>query len=189
MEYVMSAIRRAERLQLMIFDVDGVLSDGGLYIGAAGELLKRFNSKDGLGITLLRRAGVRTAIITGRQSDITAHRAAELHIDELWQGCQDKRGAYQSLKEKYQLEDEQVGYIGDDLLDLPVMLQVGFAAAVQDAAFETRKAAHFVANARGGYGAVREIAEFVLKAQGKWDAVIAAYSDIQGGQGGRDSAQ
>ena len=185
----MSVVQRARHLQLVIFDVDGVLTDGGIYMGTGGEVLKRFSSRDGMGITLLRRAGLRTAIITGRESDIVELRAAELQVDEIWQGCQDKRVAYNKLKEKYGFSDENIGYIGDDLLDIPIMLQAGFAAAVGDAANETKQIAHMVADARGGLGAVREVAEFILKAQNKWEAVIADYYNTAGRSEAELSAQ
>lgn len=176
-EYKMTAFQRASRLRLVIFDVDGVLTDGGVYIGAGGELMKRFCIKDGMGITLLRRGGIKTAIITGRRSEIVQQRAEELRIDIVRQGCQDKRLAYRELKKELSLSDEEIGYIGDDLLDLPVLLQAGFSAAPADAAAEIREAAQLVTGEKGGYGAVREISEFILKAQNKWEELIAGYKN------------
>lgn len=173
----MTAFQRASRLRLVIFDVDGVLTDGGIYIGAGGELMKRFCIKDGMGITLLRRGGIKTAIITGRRSEIVQQRADELHIDVVHQGCQDKRLAYRELKKKLDLSNEEIGYAGDDLLDLPILLQAGFPVAPRDAVFEVRAAAQLVTGEKGGYGAVREIAEFILKAQNKWEGLIAGYKD------------
>ena len=171
---------RAKRVRLIIFDVDGVLTDGGIYIGPEGELFKSFHARDGLGVTLARKAGLKTAIITGRTSPHVAHRAKELHIDSVYQGCMDKRAAYRELKEQYGLADEEVAYVGDDLIDLPVMLQCGFPAAVADASEETREAAAYVARHPGGHGAVRDVIEFILKAQGRWKDVIASFYDVVG---------
>ena len=125
MEIKAEALRRAKKIKLVIFDVDGVMTDGGIYVGPEGELYKPFNCKDGLGITLAHRSGLRTAIITGRESKQLAYRAGELHITEVMQGHRNKRGAYKELKERQNLTDEEIAYVGDDLIDLPVMLQVG----------------------------------------------------------------
>ena len=128
MEFQEDALERAKRVKLIIFDVDGVLTDGGIYIGADGELFKPFFCRDGLGITLAHRAGLKTAIITGRQSEHLRYRAKELHITEVYQGNLDKREAYRDLKAKLGLADEEIAYFGDDLVDLPIMGQVGFRA-------------------------------------------------------------
>jgi len=175
MELAATAVENARQVKLVIFDVDGVLTDGGIYIGAAGELYKAFNAKDGLGVTLAQLAGLETAIITGRQSPQVACRAQELHINHVMQGQMDKRAAYQQLKAKLGLEDEQIAYLGDDLIDLPVMVQVGFTAAPADASPEVRRLAQAVSSHEGGHGAVREILEFILKVQGKWEPLIAQY--------------
>lgn len=180
MELGRNAIERAKRVKLVIFDVDGVMTDGGIYIGRDGELYKSFFCRDGLGITLAHRAGLLTAIITGRTSEQTAYRAKELHISAVWQGHLDKRAAYRELKEKFQLRDEEIAYIGDDLIDLPVMLQVGFPTAVADAAPEVRARAAMVSGFPGGHGAVREILEFILKAQGLWENILAGYLSAEG---------
>ena len=175
-----TAQERAARVKIIIFDVDGVLTDGGIYIGPEGELFKAFHCRDGLGITLARKAGIKTAIITGRTSKQVAHRANELHIDRVHQGCMDKRAAYRSLKDEFGVTDEEVAYVGDDLIDLPVMLQTGFPAAVADASEEVREAAAYVARYAGGHGAVRDIIEFILKAQGRWQETIASFYDVVG---------
>ncbi len=166
---------RAKKIRMIIFDVDGVLTDGGIYMGETGELFKPFHARDGLGITLAQKAGLQTGIITGRDSAMLAKRAAELKITAVWQGKRDKRAAYCELKQKFHLQDEEIAYVGDDLIDLPVMVQVGFPAAVGDAVLEVRNMAAFVASQHGGQGAVREILEFILKAQGKWEAIVAAF--------------
>ena len=170
-----NAIERAGKIKLVIFDVDGVLTDGGVYVGEHGELYKPFYCRDGLAIALLRRVGIKTAVITGRTSKMVAFRAAELKIDAVWQGHLDKREAYAALKQQFGITDDEVAYIGDDLVDLPVMLQAGLAAAVGDAVPEVKKISHVIADARGGYGAVRELLEFILKAQGLWEGIVDGF--------------
>ena len=171
---------RAQSVRLIILDVDGVLTDGGIYIGPEGELFKAFHCRDGMGITLARKAGLKTAIITGRTSPQVAFRAEELHMDRVYQGCMDKRAAYKELKEEFHVTDGEVAYVGDDLIDLPIMLQCGFPAAVADASEEVREAAAYVAKNNGGHGAVRDVIEFILKAQGRWQETIASFYDVEG---------
>ena len=168
MKILKDACDKAKNVKLIIFDVDGTLTDGKIYVGNDGELFKAFNCRDGLGITAAHNAGLKTAIIRGRTSTMTANRAAELGISAVKQGQQDKRNAYNDLKSQFNLTDAEVAYVGDDLNDLPVFTQVGFAAAVGDAAFELKQHATFVAEKFGGDGAVREVIEFILKVQGKW---------------------
>ncbi len=175
MELGKEAIERAGKIKLVIFDVDGVLTDSGIYIGRDGELFKSFYCRDGLGITLAHKAGLQTAVITGRKSEQVSRRAEELHISAVWQGVMDKRDAYRQVKEKFSLGDEEIAYIGDDLIDLPVMIQVGLPAAVADAVPEVRARAALVSGFPGGRGAVREILEFILKAQGLWEPILEGY--------------
>lgn len=175
MEFQEDALERAKRVKLIIFAVDGVLTDGGIYIGADGELFKPFFCRDGLGITLAHRAGLKTAIITGRQSEHLRYRAKELHITEVYQGNLDKREAYKDLKAKLGLADEEIAYFGDDLVDLPIMGQVGFPAAVGDAVQEVLEAAVLQSDYPGGHGAVRQLIEFILKAQGKWQGLVRGF--------------
>ena len=176
MEFTAEATDSAKKIKLVIFDVDGVLTDGGIYIGVDGELYKSFYCRDGLAISLARRCDLKTAIITGRSSKQVTRRAEDLSIDAVWQGCDDKRGAYRELKQKFDLRDEDICYVGDDLIDLPVMVQVGLAAAVGDAAPEVRARAHIVTDFPGGRGAVRQVIEFILTAQGHWAAIVEDYS-------------
>ena len=178
MKILDDAFDRAKKIKLIIFDVDGTLTDGGIYIGEHGELFKAFNCQDGFGITAAHKVGLKTAIITGRSSTITANRAAELGISAVKQGQPDKRNAYAELKTEFNLTDEQIAYVGDDVIDLPVFIQVGFAAAVGDADFEVKKRAHFVAERLGGHGAVREVIEFILKVQDKWSKIIQQYTTL-----------
>lgn len=170
------ALDRAKKVQLIIFDVDGVLTDGGIYHGANGELFKSFHCRDGFGITLAHSCGIKSAIITGRKSQMTAYRADELKISAVLQGQMNKRDAYKKLKAQFDLSDEEICYVADDVIDLPVFVQAGFRAAVGDAVAEVIERAHFVANNFGGRGAVREVIEFILKAKGFWQGIIERYT-------------
>ncbi|PXW29313.1 KdsC family phosphatase [Paraburkholderia caballeronis] len=167
------AIERAARVRLMIFDVDGVLTDGGLMFTGAGDTMKVFNSLDGHGAKLLREAGIDTAIITGRRSEIVAARAKELKITHLFQGVEDKRVAFEQLLADTGVEREACGYMGDDWPDLGVMLQCGFATAPANAHPDVLERVHWVSERRGGNGAVRELCDLVLRAQGRYDALLA----------------
>lgn len=167
-------IARAARVKLMIFDVDGVLTDGSLYFTADGDAMKSFNSLDGHGIRLLREAGIATAIITGRQSPIVAQRAQELKIAHLFQGAQNKCAAFAQLLARTRLTPEACGYMGDDWPDLAVMQQCGFPVAPLNAHAEVLARARWVSRARGGHGAVREVCDLLLRAQNRYDALLAA---------------
>ena len=170
-----TATERARRVKLMIFDVDGVLTDGGLRYGSEGETIKTFNVLDGHGIKLLQQSGVTTAIISARQSPIVARRASDLGIAILMQGVHDKRAAFERTAADAGVAPEACGFMGDDVIDLPVMLRVGFAASVPNGHPEVRSRAHYVAEAAGGHGAVREVCDFILRAQGNYDAALAPY--------------
>ncbi len=173
--HLFPALERARRVKLMIFDVDGVLTDGGLRYGPEGELIKTFNVLDGHGIKLLQGSGVRTAIISARQSPIVARRAADLGIGVLLQGVHDKRSAFERTAAEAGLDPEACGFMGDDVIDLPVMIRVGFAASVPNGHPEVTRRAHYVANAAGGRGAVREVCDFILRAQDNYEAAMAPY--------------
>ncbi len=159
--------RRARAVRLAIFDVDGVMTDGTLFIGAEGELFKAFNILDGHGVKMLQQAGVAAAIISGRSSAAVARRAAELAIAHVVQGSSDKVDAFDVLIASLALEPGQCAFVGDDLPDLPVMRRCGLAVAVANAADAVKSAAHYVTRASGGKGAVREFCELVLRAQGQ----------------------
>ncbi len=161
---------RMKRVRLIILDVDGVLTDGGIYMGPDGEALKRFDIKDGAGIMLWHRSGGKTAILTGRSSKIVENRAKELSISVVRQGCLDKRAVYEELKKELLLSDDEIAYIGDDFIDLPVMRVAGLPIAVADAAPEAKNVARLVMDHAGGHGAVREAVERILRAQNKWEA-------------------
>lgn len=169
------ASTRAAKIRLMIFDVDGILTDGSLHFGADGEALKTFNVLDGQGIRLLQNAGIATAIISARQSPIVARRAADLGITHVRQGIHDKKTAYLQLLHEISISADECGFIGDDVIDLPVLTRVGFAASVPNGHAEVRQRVHHVTTASGGKGAAREVCDFILRAQNKYDSVLAEY--------------
>ena len=169
------ALKRASRLKLMIFDVDGVMTDGTLYYSERGEELKAFNIQDGHGIKMLRQYGVEVALVTGRKSRMVELRAVNLGIAHLYQGAEDKRAAYAALLAQLGLAAEQSGCMGDDLLDLPLITRCGFAATVPAAPEALRSRAHYVTRAGGWHGAVREVCEFILRAQGSLERAISAH--------------
>jgi 3-deoxy-D-manno-octulosonate 8-phosphate phosphatase (KDO 8-P phosphatase) len=169
------AITRAARVRLMIFDVDGILTDGSLHFGPDGEIIKVFNVLDGHGIKLLQQSGVATAIISARQSPIVARRAADLGIVHLQQGVHDKLAAFNTLTAQTGLTAEACGFIGDDVIDLPVLSRVGFAASVPQGHPEVRSRVHYVTTAGGGRGAAREVCDLILRAQGNYEAALAPY--------------
>jgi len=154
---------RAARVRLIVLDVDGVLTDGRLYFGPEGEALKVFDVRDGHGVRLLREAGLGVALLSSRASPIVARRASELDIAPVLQGERDKLAGLNRLLAATGVSAAECAYMGDDWPDLPVMAQVGFAAAVADAAPEVRRAAHWIAQAKGGRGAVRALAEYLLR--------------------------
>ncbi|MFP3549327.1 HAD family hydrolase [Paraburkholderia sp. SIMBA_049] len=170
----LTAAERASRVKLMIFDVDGVLTDGSLLFTAEGDTMKAFNSMDGHGAKLLREAGIDTAIITGRRSGIVEKRAENLRITHVYQGVEHKLAAFEQLLKETGRTPEECGYMGDDWVDLAVMLKVGFAAAPANSHPEVIARAHWVSEARGGHGAVREVCDALLRAQGRYDALLAA---------------
>ncbi|MBG2876388.1 3-deoxy-manno-octulosonate-8-phosphatase KdsC [Proteus alimentorum] len=160
-------IKKAEKIQLLICDVDGVMSDGLIYMGNNGEELKAFNVRDGYGIRCLLTSGIEVAIITGRQSKLLEDRAKTLGITYLYQGQHNKLLAYQQLLDTLNLKPEQTAYIGDDLIDLPVMEKVGLSVAVADAHPLLTPRADYVTRIAGGRGAVRELCDLILLAQGR----------------------
>lgn len=168
-------IARAAKVRLMIFDIDGVMTDGSLLYMADGEAIKTFHVHDGLGIKMLQQSGVPTAIITARQSEIITKRAKDLGITHVMQGVHDKRVGFETLLEKLGLTADQCGFLGDDWIDLPVLTRVGFAASVPNGRAEVQARVHHITEARGGHGAVRELCELIMRAQGKYEAALAPY--------------
>ena len=196
---------RAKKIKLFLFDVDGVMTDGKIWIfpapaGVPQSTLERaaahaahggqggfglvsqslieakgFNAHDGTGFSLLKLAGIKTGVITKRMSETVALRARDLRIDHVYQGIQDKRGAFEEILGKENLKAEQAAFVGDDVIDLPVMRHCGLAIAVKNARPEVKREAHYVTPHSGGDGAVRDAVEYVLKAQGRWKAVFEGY--------------
>lgn len=169
------ALQRASRVKLMIFDVDGVLTDGSLFFNHLGEEYKAFNSLDGHGLRMLRESGTRLAIITGRRAPCVEWRMRNLRIDLLRQGVDDKLAALDGLLAELGLSAAEAGYMGDDVIDLRVMDACGFAAAPANAHPLAKQYAHLITERSGGYGAAREVCEFILAGQGKLDAALAPY--------------
>jgi len=170
-----TATERARRLKLMIFDVDGVLTDGRLYLSDSGEEMKAFHTHDGQGIKLLRETGIAVGVITARQSRVVERRAQELGIELVRQGASDKAGAFADLLSLSKIGAGEAGYMGDDLADLAVLVRCGFAATVPSAPEAVRSRSHYVARAAGGEGAAREVCEFIMRAQGTLESAIAGY--------------
>ena len=169
------AHQRALPIKLAIFDIDGVMTDGSLYFNDDGKEYKAFNSLDGHGLKMLRQTGVDIAIITGRSSQVVAHRAQNLGISHVYQGIDNKLEAYQHLLHKLDVQMVQTAYMGDDVIDLPVMTRCGLAISVPAAPCEVQQYAHLVTQREGGHGAVREACEFIMKAQGHYAAILAGY--------------
>jgi 3-deoxy-D-manno-octulosonate 8-phosphate phosphatase (KDO 8-P phosphatase) len=166
---------RLTAIQMLLLDVDGVMTDGGIIYDGNGLETKIFNVKDGHGIKMLQRAGIEVGIITGRSSAVVDVRAQELGIELVYQGALRKLESYEDIKLKTGLTDSQIAYMGDDVIDVPVMRRVGFAAAPQDGLAEAKRAAHYIASCNGGRGAVREVCDLILKGRGAWDDVAARY--------------
>jgi 3-deoxy-D-manno-octulosonate 8-phosphate phosphatase (KDO 8-P phosphatase) len=166
---------KAQKIKLVILDVDGVLTSGGLQFDNEGREYKTFNSLDGHGIRMLLASNIQVAIITGRESKLVSHRMKDLGIELVFQGYRDKRPAFDTLLDQTQLKTEQIAYMGDDLPDLPVMSQVGLAVAVRNAHGFVKQNAHLVTELTGGYGAVREAADFILRSQDLLDDLQASY--------------
>jgi len=168
-------IARAHRIRLAIFDVDGVLTDGTIYLGEGGEEMKAFNILDGLGLKMLAASGIVTALLSGRKSKMVALRAKEIGIAHLMQGVDDKLEVYHRLLRKLDLAEEETSYMGDDLPDLPVLRRCGLALSVPNAPDVVRNHVHYVTSAPGGRGAAREACEFLLRARGALDNQLRTY--------------
>ena len=171
----MTATERAARIRLLLFDVDGVLTDGTTAIDSAGHESMRFHIRDGLGIVAAQKAGVATGLVSARESLPAQLRAERLGIPHVRLGVRNKLDAVRALAEQERVTLQETAFMGDDLVDLAVLSEVGFAAAPADAVAEVRARSHMVCSAAGGHGAVREVVEFILTAQDKWSGIVAAY--------------
>lgn len=170
----MDITERAKKIKLLLLDVDGVLTDGKIIIGNYGDEIKNFDVKDGLGVVLLRKAGLRCAIITARNSRIVKIRAGHLGIDKIYENHY-KIKSLRNIKRRFRVKEEEICFVGDDLIDISILKRVGFAVTVPNAIKETKDVAHYITQNPGGQGAVREVCEIILKAQGKWEKVTKRY--------------
>lgn len=168
-------IERAKRVKVVILDIDGVMTDGRIIYGIYGEELKFFDVQDGFGISLLRRAGIKSVIITAKKSRIVKMRSRDLKVAKTYQGYVDKLKPFNRILKKFRVKPEEVCFIGDDLIDIPVLKRVGFAVAVPNAVAEVKESAHHITSKIGGRGAVREVSDLILKSQNKWDLVTSKY--------------
>jgi 3-deoxy-D-manno-octulosonate 8-phosphate phosphatase (KDO 8-P phosphatase) len=173
----LSVEERAARIKLLLMDCDGVLTDGRVWLFDDGEEQKGFHTRDGLGIELWHRAGLKSGIISGRKSSAVERRARGLGMSFVVQGVKEKVQAFVETVAEAGVTNDEVAFLGDDLNDIPLMLRSGLGVAVADAATEARERAHYVTKIAGGYGAVREVIELILKAQGRWDDLAADYTD------------
>jgi 3-deoxy-D-manno-octulosonate 8-phosphate phosphatase (KDO 8-P phosphatase) len=167
--------KKAAKIRLLLLDVDGVLTDGAIIIDSRGVETKRFDVRDGQGVALLIRSGIAVGFITGRSSEIVRHRAKELGVRIVYQGVQDKADVYNKIKIKTGFTDGQIAFVGDDLVDLPILRQVGLAVAVRDSWPGLKPRVDYVTRAKGGRGAVREVSELLLKAQNTWQQLARRY--------------
>lgn len=170
-------LERIKKVKLLALDVDGVLTDGRIIYGDAGDELKCFDVQDGFGIYLLSKVGIRTVIITAKKSAVVRRRAKDSHVAKVYQNAVDKLSVYEKVKRKFRVKDDEVCFIGDDLLDLPVLVRAGFAVSVPNAVEELRTRSHYTTQRKGGRGAVREVVDLILKTQGKYDSLVSHYAD------------
>jgi 2-dehydro-3-deoxyphosphooctonate aldolase (KDO 8-P synthase) len=170
-----SLTERLKKIRLIIFDVDGALTDGRIIFGSGGLEIKSFDVRDGHGIKIAKRFGIELAFVTGRTSDVAARRAEDLGVSRVYQGIFDKRQVLAKLLEELGLQPDQVAALGDDVVDIPLLRRVGVGFAVPEAPIEVRRAAHFVTRCQGGRGAAREVVEMILRAQGRWDEALGKY--------------
>ena len=166
---------KARKIKLVLLDIDGVMTDGRMIYDNRGNELKNFNVNDGLGIFLIKKAGIKTAIITAQSSNIVKRRAKVLSIDKVYADYHYKIEALGDIKQKFRVQEDEICFVGDELIDMPILKRVGLAVAVSNAINEVKKIAHVITEKSGGKGAVREVCELILKAQGKWDEVTAVY--------------
>jgi 3-deoxy-D-manno-octulosonate 8-phosphate phosphatase (KDO 8-P phosphatase) len=162
-------------IKLLILDVDGVMTDGRIVMDNEGRETKNFDVRDGHGIKILQRYGIKVVILTGRKSKVVEYRAKDLEISDVYQGAFNKKEVLGIILEKHKLSADTVAFLGDDIVDIPVLKCVGFSAAVADAIDVVKKSVDYVTGHKGGHGAVREICEMILQAQGKWPEIAAKY--------------
>lgn len=168
---------KLKKIKMIVMDVDGVMTDGQIIFTSSGEEIKAFDIQDGMGITLARKAGLKTGIITGRTSDMVRRRAKELHYDYVSQGNDDKHLKYDEVKKQFKLTDEEICYIGDDIPDIPVLKKSGFSVAVANARDEVKRYCDYITQSDGGHGAVREVIDKILISQQKLSKLLPLNKD------------
>jgi 3-deoxy-D-manno-octulosonate 8-phosphate phosphatase (KDO 8-P phosphatase) len=166
-------------IKLLILDVDGVMTDGRIIMDNEGRETKNFNVRDGHGIKLIQRYGIKVAILTGRKSKVVEYRAKDLEIGDVYQKVFNKKEVFQKILKKHKLSADAMAFMGDDIVDIPVLKSVGFSAAVADAVDVVKQSVDYVTKNNGGHGAVREVCEMILQAQGKWPEIAARYEFIE----------
>lgn len=166
---------KLKKIKLLILDVDGVMTDGRVIMDDRGREIKNFDVRDGHGIKLIQRYGIKVALLTGRQSEVVKHRARDLEITEVYQKAFNKKEIFAKILRKNKLDSSEAAFIGDDIVDIPVLKAVGFSAAVADALGVVKKSVDYITENKGGRGAVREVCEMLLQAQGKWPEIAAKY--------------
>lgn len=171
-------MERARKIKLLVLDVDGVLTDGRIILDNEGNELKAFHVRDGHGIKMLQREGVQVAFITGRESRVVDRRARELGVTEVHQGSKKKTGPFEEVLEKFGVSEQETAYVGDDIVDIPVMARVGLPVAPADAEEDVKSRALLVTRNPAGRGAVREVTDLIIKARGRWDEIIEDYSKV-----------
>lgn len=168
-------IEKLKKIKMLLLDVDGVMTDGRIVMDSEGREMKNFNVRDGHGLVMVQRHGIAVGILTGRKSDVVEHRARDLKITEVYQGALNKKEVFAQILEKNNLTPQSIAYMGDDIVDIPVLKIAGFSVAVADALDLVKKTVDYITVNKGGYGAVREVCEMLLKAQGFWPEVAARY--------------
>lgn len=174
-EYSPDIIERAKKVKLLLLDVDGVLTDGRIIRSNKGDEIKNFNVNDGLGVLLVKRSGIKCLILTAKASRIVTARAKDMGIDKVYQGFHYKAEALEDILKKFEVSADEICFIGDDVIDIPVLKRVGLAVCPPNAMHEVKPLAHLITEKKGGYGAVREVCDLILKAQGTWDKVTERY--------------
>ncbi len=174
-KYSSDIIERAKKIKLLALDVDGVLTDGRIIYGSYGDELKNFDVNDGLGILLVKRAKFKCVILTAKGARVVTKRAKELRVDKVYQNFHYKIEAFKKIRAKFKVKEEEICFVGDDLIDIPILKRVGLAVSPPNAMDDVKKFAHFITKKSGGRGAIREVCDLLLKAQGKWEKVTARY--------------
>jgi 3-deoxy-D-manno-octulosonate 8-phosphate phosphatase (KDO 8-P phosphatase) len=170
---------KLKKIKMLMLDVDGVMTDGRIIMDDEGRQLKNFNVRDGHGLKIVQRYGIEIVILTGRKSEVVNHRASDLEIKEVYQGALNKKEVFQKILLKHNIPASSVAFMGDDIIDIPVLREVGFSAAVADAVDVVKKNVDYVTKNKGGHGAVRELCEIILQNQGKWPEIAEKYEFVE----------